>query len=55
MSAETELREILERDFEVYGEPLENVTVFRYLGRMLTAGDDDWISVVGNLGKARKS
>ena len=37
--AESELREILERSFETYGEPLENVTVFRYLGRLLTAGE----------------
>ena len=28
---------------------------FRYLGRVLMAGDDDWLAVVGNLGKARKS
>ena len=28
---------------------------FRYLGRVLTAGDDGWLAVVGNLGKARKS
>ena len=53
--AETELRQILERAFELYGEPLENVTAFRYLGRVLTAGDDDWLAVLGNLGKARKS
>ena len=29
-------------------------TTFRYLGRVLTAGDDDWIAVVGNLRKTRK-
>ena len=46
-------REISERAFKVYGEPLENVTEFRYLGRVLTAGDDDWLAVVGNLVKAR--
>ena len=45
----------LERAFEAYGETLENVTVFRYLGQVLTAGDDYWLAVVGNLGKARKS
>ena len=50
-----ELREISERDFEAYGEPLENVTAFRYPGRVLTSGDYGWIAVVGNLGKARKS
>ena len=51
--AETELREISERAFEAYVEPLENVTVFRYLGQVLTEGDDDWLAVLGNLGKAR--
>ena len=53
--AEAELREILERNFEAYWEPLENVTAFKYLRRVLTAGNDDWLVVVGNLGKARKS
>ena len=33
--------ESLESSFEAYGEPLENVTAFRYLGQVLTAGDDD--------------
>ena len=41
----------MERAFEAYGEPLENVTTFRYLGRVLTAGENDWLEVVGNLGK----
>ena len=31
------------------------MTSFRYLGQMLTAGDDYWLVVVGNLGKARNS
>ena len=34
--AEAELRENLEREFEAYGELLENVTVFIYLGWVLT-------------------
>ena len=51
--AEADTREILERAFEAYGEPIQNVSEFRYLGRVLTAVDDDWIAVVGNLGKAR--
>ena len=50
--AEAETREISERDLEAYGEPLENVTTFSYLGQVLTAGDDDWLAVVGNPGKA---
>ena len=52
--AEADLRESLERAFEEYREPLENVRAFRYLGQVLTAGDDDWLAVVGNLGRARK-
>ena len=49
------MRESLERAFEVYGEPINNVSDFKYLGRVLTAGDDNWLATVGNLGKARKS
>ena len=52
---EAELRERLERAFEAYRELLENVTAFRYLGRVFEAGNDDWLAVVGNLGKVRKS
>ena len=40
-------------DFEVYGKQLKTVPSFKYLGRILTAGDDDWPAVAGNLGKAR--
>ena len=53
--AEEELREILEWAFEAYGEPLENMMAFQYLGQVLLVGYDDWIVVLGNLGKARKS
>ena len=28
---------------------------FRYLGRVMTTGDDDWPAVLGKLQKARKS
>ena len=49
------MRERLERDFQAYGEPLENVTAFGYLGRVTTLFDDDWPAVVGNLQKERKS
>ena len=41
--------------FEVYGRQLNTVPSFKYLGRTLTAQDDDWPAVAGNLGKARKS
>ena len=53
--AEAETRESLERTFEAYGEPIQNVSEFRYLGRVLAAADNDLLAVVGNLGKARKS
>ena len=49
------MREITERAFDAYGAPLENVKSFKYLGRVMTAGDDDWHAVVGNFWKARKS
>ena len=53
--AEAEKRENLERAFEAYGALIESVTEFKYLGRILAANDDDWPSVVGNLGKASRS
>ena len=39
--AETETRENSERAFKAYGEPMEAVLEFRYLGRLLMATDDD--------------
>ena len=53
--AEEEFRENTEKAFEAYGAPLENVTVFKYMGLVITAGDDDWPAVVGNLQKERES
>ena len=47
--AEDQFREITERAFEAYGTPLENVTAFKYMGRVTTAGYDDWPAVLGNL------
>ena len=41
--------------FEDYGKPLEAVPSFKYLGRIITAGDNDWPELEGNLVKARKS
>ena len=37
--AEAELRDSTERDFEAYGNPIEIVTKFKYLGRVMTAGE----------------
>ena len=53
--AEGEVRDSAEMAFEVYGEQLQTVPRFKYLGRILTEGDDDWPAVAGNLAKARKS
>ena len=41
-----------ERAFHAYGKPMEAVSEFCYLGRMLTAADDDWPAVAGNIRKA---
>ena len=53
--AEEELQESSERAFQAYGAPLENVTTFKYLRRVVTAGYDEWPAVTGNLHKAKKS
>ena len=52
---EAELRDSTERAFEAYGKPLETVSVFKYLRRVMMEGDDDWLSVAGNLSKLRRS
>ena len=38
--------------FKAYGKQLEAVPSFKYLGRIMTAGDDDWPAVAGELGRA---
>ena len=53
--AEAETQESAEQAFEAYGEPIKNVTEFKYLGRVLTVGEDNWLVVVGNLVKAQRS
>ena len=52
--AEKEMRDILERAFQAYREQLKTVTSFKYLGRVLTTGDDNCTAVSGNLRKDRK-
>ena len=52
---EEDLREITKRSFDAYGQPLETITSFKYLRRVMTAGEDSWPAVVGKLGKDRKS
>ena len=39
--AETKTRENSERAFKAYGEPMDAVSEFRYLGRLLTETDDN--------------
>ena len=39
----------MERAFYTYGKRMEAVSEFRYLGRILTATDDDWPAVAGNI------
>ena len=52
---EKELQESSERDFQAYGEPLETVTLFKYLGQVMMAKKDDCPAVAGNLRKDWKS
>ena len=53
--AEEELREILERAFQAYGTPLDNVTEFKYMGRVMKSVDEDWPAVSGIIHKEKKS
>ena len=52
---ETETRENSERVFRAYGQPMEAVIEFSYLGQLLTATDDDWPAVAGNIQKVWRS
>ena len=47
------MREITSRALQAYGRPLESVTSFKYLGRIMTSPFGDWPEVVGNLHKSR--
>ena len=51
---EADLRDRTERAFEAYGKRLDTVSTFKYLGRAMTEGYDDWPELAGNLVKARK-
>ena len=42
---EAELRDSTDRSFKAYGKPLEMVATFKYLVRVMTAGDDNWPAV----------
>ena len=43
-----------EAEITVCGTPLAPITSFRYLGRVLSAADNNWSAVVSNLQKARR-
>ena len=45
---------VMDAKFYAYGEELEKVEVFKYLGRLVTFDDDDTQVVRGNLKKARR-
>ena len=44
----------MEQAFKAYGELVEVVLEFKYLGRILMATYKDWLAVAGNLKKARQ-
>jgi hypothetical protein len=48
-------RQSLQTRFFAYGEELERVEVFKYLGRLLAYDDNDTQAIRGNLAKARKT
>ena len=52
---EAEVRDSAEMAFEVYGEQLQTVTRFKYLGSILKEGDGDWPAVAGNLERPGRS
>ena len=52
LAAEEE-REVIVRDFSAYGRPLGMVTSFKYLGRVISATDDDWSALVSKLAQAK--
>ena len=45
----------LHQRFTIYGEELERVEVFKYLGRLLSMDDNDGPAIRANLTKARKT
>ena len=45
----------LQHRFTIYGEELERVELFKYLGRLLSMDDNDGPAIRANLRKARRS
>ena len=52
LAAEEE-REVTARNFSAYGRPLEMVTSFKYLGRVILESDNDCVAVVRNLDRVK--
>ena len=52
LAAEEE-REVTVRAFSAYGRPLEMVTSFKYLGRVILEMEDNWPEVVRKLAQAK--
>ena len=50
---EEEERKVTDREFSAYGRPLDMVTSFQYLGRVISGADNNWPVVVRNLSWAR--
>ena len=46
-------REVTSWAFSAYGRHPEMVTSFRYLGRVVSAADKDWLAVIRNMEKAQ--
>ena len=44
-----EEREVTTRYFSAYGRPMDMVNSFKYLGRVISATDNNWLAVVRNL------
>ena len=52
LAAEEE-REVTSRAFRAYGRPLEMVTSFKYLGRLISETDNNWPAGMRNLAWAK--
>ena len=44
-------RAVTSRVFSAYGPPIDIVTSFEYLGRVILAVQDDWLAVIQKTGK----
>ena len=54
-SCKVNKKAVLETVFSVQGTPIETVTEFKYLGRVVEKNDDDWPTVNRNIKRARIS